>query len=63
MSNIDLTQGYDSTGADTLGKNKLSAGASWLRWEPHIHGPGTVLNDQFRGSDAFNRYLTNYGHP
>lgn len=58
MSNIDLTQGYGGTNADeTLENNALSSGASWLRWEPHIHGPGTVLNDQFKGSDAFNKYL------
>ncbi|WP_288637744.1 MULTISPECIES: TrlF family AAA-like ATPase [Sphingobacterium] len=36
----------------------LPSGAEWLRWEPHIHGPGTVLNDQFKGSNAFNQYLT-----
>lgn len=59
MSDTDLTQGYIGTNADeTLENNTLSAGATWLRWEPHIHGPGTLLNDQFKGSDAFNTYLT-----
>ena len=36
----------------------LQSGAEWLRWEPHIHGPGTVLNDQFKGSHAFEDYLS-----
>jgi ABC-type lipoprotein export system ATPase subunit len=35
----------------------LPNGSVWQRWEPHIHGPGTVLNDQFKGSDAFEEYL------
>lgn len=35
----------------------LSNGSVWQRWEPHIHGPGTVLNDQFKGSEAFKEYL------
>lgn len=25
----------------------LSPGSSWLRWDPHVHLPGTALNDQF----------------
>lgn len=59
MSKIDLRQGYSSTSAnETLENNILLPGATWLRWEPHIHGPGTVLNDQFKGSDAFNTYLS-----
>jgi ABC-type cobalamin/Fe3+-siderophores transport system ATPase subunit len=35
----------------------LNCGAIWQRWEPHIHGPGTILNDQFKGSDTFERYI------
>jgi hypothetical protein len=59
MSKIDLRQGYSGTNAnEILENNILPAGATWLRWEPHIHGPGTVLNDQFKGSDAFNTYLS-----
>ena len=27
----------------------LSRGAVWRRWDPHIHAPGTVMNDQFTG--------------
>jgi len=32
-------------------------GSIWHRWEPHVHTPGTVLNDQFTGADAWERYL------
>jgi hypothetical protein len=35
----------------------LNSGSRWHRWEPHIHAPGTVLNDQFRSADGWNRYL------
>lgn len=35
----------------------LNAGSRWYRWEPHIHAPGTVLNDQFKGPNAWNDYL------
>lgn len=34
-----------------------NSGSRWLRWEPHIHAPGTVLNDQFKGSDTWEQYL------
>lgn len=36
----------------------LNSGSRWHRWEPHVHAPGTVLNDQFKGTDAWERYLT-----
>lgn len=26
-----------------------STGSQWLRWDPHIHAPGTLKNDQFLG--------------
>ena len=29
----------------------------WHRWEPHVHAPGTVLNDQFKGADPCEGYL------
>ncbi|PJT31806.1 hypothetical protein CN877_23695, partial [Ochrobactrum sp. 689/2009] len=35
-----------------------NSGSLWLRWEPHIHTPGTVLNDQFNGPDSWEEYLT-----
>lgn len=34
----------------------LYAGSSWQRWEPHIHAPGTLVNDQFK-SISFDTYL------
>ena len=33
----------------------ISRGSEWRRWEPHIHAPGTVLNDQFKGD--WNAYI------
>ena len=36
---------------------ELNSGSRWHRWEPHIHAPGTVLNDQFKGADAWDDYL------
>lgn len=36
----------------------ISRGSEWHRWEPHIHAPGTVLNDQFGGADPWEAYLT-----
>lgn len=32
-------------------------GSIWRRWDPHLHAPGTVLNDQF-GADSLDAYLT-----
>jgi hypothetical protein len=29
----------------------ITRGSEWHRWEPHIHAPGTVLNDQFKAGD------------
>lgn len=36
----------------------ISKGSEWHRWEPHIHAPGTVMNDQFSGPDAWDDYLS-----
>lgn len=36
----------------------INRGSEWHRWEPHIHAPGTVLNNQFGGGDAWANYLT-----
>ncbi|MBY0467589.1 MAG: ATP-binding protein, partial [Burkholderiaceae bacterium] len=33
-------------------------GSMWHRWDPHIHAPGTALNDQYRGADPWNDFLT-----
>jgi energy-coupling factor transporter ATP-binding protein EcfA2 len=29
----------------------ITRGSEWHRWEPHIHAPGTLLNDQFKAGD------------
>lgn len=36
----------------------LSSGSEWRRWEPHIHAPGTAMNNQFGGPTAWEDYLT-----
>ena len=36
----------------------ISRGSEWRRWEPHIHAPGTVINNQFKGPNAWEGYLT-----
>lgn len=33
----------------TAPPNISAAGSHWHRWDPHIHAPGTLLNDQFNG--------------
>lgn len=33
------------------------AGSVWDRWDPHIHTPNTILNDQFAGEDAWDAFL------
>lgn len=36
----------------------ISRGSEWHRWEPHIHAPGTILNNQFGATDPWGTYLT-----
>lgn len=36
----------------------ISRGSEWHRWEPHIHAPGTILNNQFGGADPWSSYLS-----
>lgn len=36
----------------------ISRGSEWHRWEPHIHAPGTILNNQFGATDPWDTYLT-----
>ena len=31
------------------GMNHNPVGSIWHRWDPHLHAPGTLLNDQFHG--------------
>lgn len=35
----------------------LNRGSEWQRWEPHIHAPGTAMNNQFTGPNAWSDYL------
>lgn len=35
----------------------ISRGSEWHRWEPHIHAPGTILNNQFGAADPWSEYL------
>lgn len=30
-----------------------SRGSLWHRWDPHVHAPGTAMNDQYAGSDPW----------
>lgn len=34
-----------------------SRGSLWHRWDPHIHAPGTAMNDQFSGADPWREFL------
>jgi hypothetical protein len=36
----------------------LNRGSEWRCWDPHIHAPGTILNNQFGGGDPWGNYLT-----
>lgn len=36
----------------------ISRGSEWHRWEPHIHAPATILNNQFGATDPWGAYLT-----
>lgn len=36
----------------------IGRGSEWRRWEPHIHAPGTVLNNQSGGGTPWETYLT-----
>lgn len=38
-------------------RGMISRGSQWRRWDPHIHAPGTVLNNQFGGGDPWEGYL------
>lgn len=35
----------------------IGRGSEWRRWEPHIHAPGTVLNNQFGNDSPWDAYL------
>lgn len=48
------TGGHGSTAAAADGGDQ--SGSRWRRWDPHLHAPGTLLNDQFGGD--WEGYLT-----
>jgi hypothetical protein len=33
-------------------------GSKWHRWDPHVHTPETILNDQYGGKDGWDAFLT-----
>ena len=35
----------------------VSRGSEWHRWDPHIHAPGTLLEDRYPASDGWESYL------
>ncbi len=44
---MNTTPGDPMTGLDKTAL--LDSGSRWRRWNPHLHAPGTLLNDQFAG--------------
>src|SRR5690606_22052388 len=36
---------------------KLNRGSVWHRWDPHLHAPGTLFNNQFSGTDPWAAYF------
>ena len=38
-------------------KESMNRGSEWYRWDPHIHAPGTVLEDKYPKEDGWERYL------
>lgn len=39
-------------------KIDTSRGALWHRWDPHIHAPGTAMNDQYSGTDPWREFIS-----
>lgn len=38
--------------------SRNTRGSLWHRWDPHIHAPGTILNNQYRGADAWDQFCS-----
>lgn len=36
----------------------INRGSEWRRWEPHIHGPGTIINNQYGVPNTWEEYLS-----
>src|SRR3954468_7039311 len=41
-----------------MARPPFNSGSHWQRWEPHVHAPGTILNDQFGGRDPWDNYFS-----
>ena len=41
-----------------MNSTQQAQGSIWQRWDPHIHAPGTVLNDQYSGQNPWEQFLT-----
>ncbi|TAX51870.1 MULTISPECIES: TrlF family AAA-like ATPase [Rhizobium] len=41
---------------ETKLQDSVGPGSLWARWEPHVHAPGTIFNDLFKGD--WDAYLT-----
>lgn len=39
-------------------KVETSRGSLWHRWDPHIHAPGTAMNDQYSGTDPWPEFIS-----
>lgn len=51
------TEPSEATTAENNTDASNLQGSIWHRWDPHIHVPGTVLNDGFTGTDPFEDWL------
>jgi hypothetical protein len=34
----------------------INRGSEWRRWEPHIHGPITIMNNQYGGPNTWDEF-------
>jgi len=41
-----------------INRTHSDRGSTWRRWDPHIHTPGTVLNDQYSGVNPWEEFLS-----
>jgi hypothetical protein len=43
---------------DAINSSNSDRGSLWHRWDPHIHTPNTALNNQYRGADPWEAFLS-----
>ena len=41
----------------STGQVDRTRGSLWHRWDPHIHAPGTAMNDQYAGADPWAEFF------